>query len=100
MAEQDSRDRGEQDSAAQPREELRGILDRAQHHRSQPTDPRVAAQTVDTGVNQVGQTARQALGPQGLLSQTLQQTSQRLGPQLGQTTEQIAQQTQQGGWRW
>ncbi|SCL71851.1 hypothetical protein GA0070603_6097 [Micromonospora chersina] len=94
-------------------EELRGILDSAL--RTIERNPQIIeslVKTVDTAVNQVGQTAQQALGPQGPLartldhvgqtaqealgpngplSQTLQQTTQQVGQQLGQTTQQLAQ---------
>ena len=94
-------------------EELRGILDSAL--RTIERNPQIIeslVKTVDTAVNQVGQTAQQALGPQGPLartldhvgqtaqealgpdgplSQTLQQTTQQVGQQLGQTTQQMAQ---------
>ncbi|SCE93625.1 hypothetical protein GA0070214_103415 [Micromonospora chaiyaphumensis] len=73
-------------------EELRGILDSAL--RTIERNPQIIeslVKTVDTAVNQVGQTAQQVLGPQGPLSQTLQQTTQQVGQQLGQTTQQLAQ---------
>ncbi|WP_109904831.1 hypothetical protein [Micromonospora sp. S4605] len=94
-------------------EELRGILDSAL--RTIERNPQIiesVVKTVDTAVNQVGQTAQQVLGPQGPLartldhvgqtaqealgphgplSQTLQQATQRVGQQLGQTTQQLAQ---------
>lgn len=73
-------------------DELRGILDSAL--RTIERNPQIVeslVKTVDTAVNQVGQTAQQVLGPQGPLSQTLQQTSQQLGQQLGQATQQLAQ---------
>ncbi|WP_433281593.1 hypothetical protein [Micromonospora sp. CA-244673] len=94
-------------------EELRGILDSAL--RTIERNPEIIeslVKTVDTAVNQVGQTAQQVLGPQGPLaqtldhvgqtaqealgpdgplSQTLQQTTQQVGQQLGQTTQQLAQ---------
>ncbi|GGR98700.1 hypothetical protein GCM10010169_49130 [Micromonospora fulviviridis] len=94
-------------------EELRGILDSAL--RTIERNPQIIeslVKTVDTAVNQVGQTAQQVLGPQGPLartldhvgqtaqealgpngplSQTLQQTTQQVGHQLGQTTQQLAQ---------
>ncbi|MBQ0906971.1 hypothetical protein [Micromonospora sp. U21] len=98
-------------------EELRGILDSAL--RTIERNPQIIeslVKTVDTTVNQVGQTAQQVLGPQGPLartldhvgqtaqealgpngplSQTLQQTTQQVGQQLGQTTQQLGQTTQQ-----
>ncbi|MET7971328.1 hypothetical protein [Micromonospora sp. NPDC005305] len=94
-------------------EELRGILDSAL--RTIERNPQIIeslVKTVDTAVNQVGQTAQQVLGPQGPLartldhvgqtaqqalgpdgplSQTLQQSAQQVGQQLGQTTQQLAQ---------
>ncbi|MFI5490366.1 hypothetical protein [Micromonospora echinaurantiaca] len=94
-------------------EELRGILDSAL--RTIERNPQIiesVVKTVDTAVNQVGQTAQQVLGPQGPLartldhvgqtaqealgpngplSQTLQQANQQVGQQLGQTTQQLAQ---------
>ncbi|SCF25740.1 hypothetical protein [Micromonospora mirobrigensis] len=94
-------------------EELRGILDSAL--RTIERNPQIIeslVKTVDTAVNQVGQTAQQALGPQGPLartldhvgqtaqealgpngplSQTLQQATQQVGQQLEQTTQQLAQ---------
>ncbi|MGW5668959.1 hypothetical protein [Micromonospora sp. NPDC003776] len=98
-------------------EEVRGILDSAL--RTIERNPQIIeslAKTVDTAVNQVGQTAQQVLGPQGPLartldhvgqtaqealgpngplSQTLQQATQQVGQQLGQTTQQLGQTTQQ-----
>ncbi|MGR6319324.1 hypothetical protein Q2K19_29325 [Micromonospora soli] len=98
-------------------EELRGILDSAL--RTIERNPQIIeslVKTVDTAVNQVGQTAQQVLGPQGPLartldhvgqtaqealgpngplSQTLQQATQQVGQQLGQTTQQLGQTTQQ-----
>ncbi|MCM0673606.1 hypothetical protein NCC78_02600 [Micromonospora phytophila] len=77
-------------------EELRGILDSAL--RTIERNPQIiesVVKTVDTAVNQVGQTAQQVLGPQGPLSQTLQQATQQVGQQLGQTTQQLGQTTQQ-----
>ncbi|WP_446213454.1 hypothetical protein [Micromonospora sp. IBSANI012] len=98
-------------------EELRGILDSAL--RTIERNPQIiesVVKTVDTAVNQVGQTAQQVLGPQGPLartldhvgqtaqqalgpngplSQTLQQATQQAGQQLGQTTQQLGQTTQQ-----
>ncbi|MFG1658262.1 hypothetical protein ACGFIY_17220 [Micromonospora chersina] len=79
-------------------EELRGILDSAL--RTIERNPQIIeslVKTVDTAVNQVGQTAQQVLGPQGPLSQTLQQTTQQVGQQLGQTTQQLAQNRAAGG---
>ena len=94
-------------------EEVRGILDSAL--RTIERNPQIIeslVKTVDTAVNQVGQTAQQVLGPQGPLartldhvgqtaqealgpngplSQTLQQATQQVGQQLGQTTQQLAQ---------
>ncbi|RKN47550.1 thioesterase [Micromonospora endolithica] len=72
-------------------EELRGILDSAL--RTIERNPQIIeslVKTVDTAVNQVGQTAQQALGPNGPLSQTLQQATQQVGQQLGQATQQLA----------
>ncbi|MBQ0978370.1 hypothetical protein [Micromonospora sp. M61] len=77
-------------------DELRGILDSAL--RTIERNPQIiesVVKTVDTAVNQVGQTAQQALGPDGPLSQTLQQATQQLGQQLGQATQQLGQGTQQ-----
>ncbi|MER7469836.1 hypothetical protein [Micromonospora sp. NPDC000018] len=77
-------------------EELRGILDSAL--RTIERNPQIiesVVKTVDTAVNQVGQTAQEALGPNGPLSQTLQQATQQVGQQLGQTTQQFGQTTQQ-----
>ncbi|MEU5785351.1 hypothetical protein [Micromonospora lupini] len=77
-------------------EELRGILDSAL--RMIERNPQLiesVVKTVDNAVNQVGQTAQEALGPDGPLSQTLQQTTQQLGQQLGQVTQQLGQNTQQ-----
>lgn len=73
-------------------EELRGILDSAL--RTIERNPQIIeslVKTVDNAVHQVGQTAQEALGPNGPLSQTLQQTTQQVGQQLGQTTQQLAQ---------
>ncbi|MEV1142345.1 hypothetical protein [Micromonospora sp. NPDC049799] len=73
-------------------EELRGILDSAL--RTIERNPQIiesVVKTVDTAVNQVGQTAQQVLGPNGPLSQTLQQTTEQVGQQLGQTTQRLAQ---------
>ncbi|MFI7575710.1 hypothetical protein [Micromonospora sp. NPDC049497] len=94
-------------------EELRGILDSAL--RTIERNPQIiesVVKTVDTAVNQVGETAQQVLGPQGPLartldhvgqtaqealgpdgplSQTLQQTTEQVGQQLGQTTQRLAQ---------
>ncbi|MGC1213360.1 MAG: hypothetical protein WA890_19090 [Micromonospora sp.] len=94
-------------------EEVRGILDSAL--RTIERNPQIIeslVKTVDTAVHQVGQTAQQVLGPQGPLartldhvgqtaqealgpngplSQTLQQATQQVGQQLGQTTQQLAQ---------
>jgi hypothetical protein len=94
-------------------DELRGILDSAL--RTIERNPQIiesVVKTVDTAVNQVGQTAQQVLGPQGPLartldhvgqtaqealgpngplSQTLQQATQQVGQQLGQATQQLAQ---------
>ncbi|MEU1589586.1 hypothetical protein [Micromonospora sp. NPDC005710] len=73
-------------------EELRGILDCAL--RTIERNPQILeslVKTVDTAVDQVGQTAQETLGPNGPLSQTLQQTTQQLGQQLGQSTQQLAQ---------
>ncbi|MET8040639.1 hypothetical protein ABZU25_07205 [Micromonospora sp. NPDC005215] len=50
-----------------------------------------SVKTVDNAVNEVGQTAQEALGPNGPLSQTLQQATQQVGQQLGQSTQQLAQ---------
>ncbi|MET8462505.1 hypothetical protein [Micromonospora zamorensis] len=77
-------------------DEVRGILDSAL--RTIERNPQIiesVVKTVDTAVNQVGQTAQQALGPDGPLSQTLQQATQQLGQQLGQATQQLGQGTQQ-----
>lgn len=98
-------------------EEVRGILDSAL--RTIERNPQIIeslVKTVDTAVNQVGQTAQQVLGPQGPLArtldhvgqtaqealgpngplaQTLQQATQQVGQQLGQTTQQLGQTTQQ-----
>ena len=98
-------------------DEVRGILDSAL--RTIERNPQIIeslVKTVDTAVNQVGQTAQQVLGPQGPLartldhvgqtaqealgpngplSQTLQQATQQVGQQLGQTTQQLGQTTQQ-----
>ncbi|MET7964903.1 hypothetical protein [Micromonospora zamorensis] len=77
-------------------DELRGILDSAL--RTIERNPQIiesVVKTVDTAVNQVGQTAQEALGPDGPLSQTLQQATQQLGQQLGQATQQLGQSTQQ-----
>lgn len=95
-------------------EELHAILDRALS--TIDNNPQILeslVKTVDTTVNQVGQTAQQVLGPhgplsrtldqvgqtaqqtlgpQGPLSQTLQQTTERVGQQFGQATEQLGQQ--------
>ncbi|GHJ53110.1 hypothetical protein Nm8I071_24170 [Nonomuraea sp. TT08I-71] len=80
-------------------EELRGILDSAL--RTIERNPQIIeslVKTVDTAVNQVGQTAQQALGPQGPLARTLDhvgQTAQEaLGPNgpLSQTLQQTTQQ--------
>ncbi|GAA3777662.1 hypothetical protein [Micromonospora maritima] len=83
-------------------EELRGILDSALHTiERNPQIIESLVKTVDTAVNHVGQTAQQALGPQGPLARTLDhvgQTAQEaLGPEgplsqtLQQTTQQLAQ---------
>ncbi|WP_157779078.1 hypothetical protein [Micromonospora sp. WMMA2032] len=76
-------------------EELRGILDSALHTiERNPQIIESLVKTVDTAVNQVGQTAQQALGPQGPLARTLDhvgQTAQEaLGPEgpLSQTLHQ------------
>jgi hypothetical protein len=77
-------------------DELRGILDSAL--RTIERNPQIiesVVKTVDTAVNQVGQTAQEALGPDGPLSQTLQQATQQLGQQLGQAAQQLGQSTQQ-----
>ncbi|MEV1073947.1 hypothetical protein [Micromonospora parva] len=77
-------------------DELRGILDSAL--RTIERNPQIIeslATTVDNAVNQVGQTAQEALGPDGPLSQTLQQATQQVGQQLGQATQQLGQSTQQ-----
>jgi hypothetical protein len=77
-------------------DELRGILDSAL--RTIERNPQIVEsvlKTVDTAVNQVGQTAQEALGPDGPLSQTLQQATQQVGQQLGQTTQQLGQATEQ-----
>ncbi|MGC4772170.1 hypothetical protein ACLQ25_24760 [Micromonospora sp. DT44] len=77
-------------------EELRGILDSAL--RTIERNPQIVesvVKAVDSAVNQVGQTAQEALGPNGPLSQTLQQTTQQIGQQLGQATQQLGQTTQQ-----
>ncbi|MBQ1017073.1 hypothetical protein KBX71_04250 [Micromonospora sp. D93] len=77
-------------------DELRGILDSAL--RTIERNPQIiesVVKTVDTAVNQVGQTAQEALGPNGPLSQTLQQATQQFGQQLGQATQQLGQTTQQ-----
>ncbi|MCT2278257.1 hypothetical protein M3G91_11545 [Micromonospora chalcea] len=93
-------------------DELRGILDSALHTiERNPQIIESLVKTVDTAANQVGQTAQQALGPQGPLartlnhvgqtaqealgpegplSQTLQQTTRQMGQHLGQTTRQLA----------
>ncbi|MEU8327830.1 hypothetical protein [Micromonospora sp. NPDC048839] len=73
-------------------DELRGILDSAL--RTIERNPQIiesVVKTVDNAVNQVGQTAQEALGPNGPLSQTLQQATQQVGQQLGQATQQLAQ---------
>ncbi|MEU8088786.1 hypothetical protein AB0B57_34875 [Micromonospora sp. NPDC049101] len=73
-------------------DELRGILDSAL--RTIERNPQIiesVVKTVDTAVNRVGQTAQEALGPDGPLSQTLQQATQQVGQQLGQATQQLAQ---------
>ena len=83
-------------------DELRGILDSALHTiERNPQIIESLVKTVDTAANQVGQTAQQALGPQGPLARTLDhvgQTAQEaLGPEgplsqtLQQTTRQLAQ---------
>ncbi|MEU8214021.1 hypothetical protein AB0B85_33005 [Micromonospora sp. NPDC049044] len=77
-------------------DELRGILDSAL--RTIERNPQIIeslAKTVDNTVNQVGQTAQEALGPDGPLSQTLQQTTQQVGQELGHATQQLGQSTQQ-----
>ncbi|MEW2143332.1 hypothetical protein AB0869_11005 [Micromonospora vinacea] len=77
-------------------DELRGILDSAL--RTIERNPQIiesVVKTVDSAVSQVGQTAQEALGPNGPLSQTLQQATQQLGQQLGQATQQLGQTTQQ-----
>ncbi|MFI6235865.1 hypothetical protein ACIBD9_20100 [Micromonospora sp. NPDC050784] len=77
-------------------DELRGILDSAL--RTIERNPQIiesVVKTVDTAVNQVGQTAQEALGPNGPLSQTLQQATGQLGQQLGQAAQQLGQSTQQ-----
>ncbi|MFD4206282.1 hypothetical protein ACFWRG_09855 [Micromonospora tulbaghiae] len=83
-------------------DELRGILDSALHTiERNPQIIESLVKTVDAAANQVGQTAQQALGPQGPLARTLDhvgQTAQEaLGPEgplsqtLQQTTRQLAQ---------
>ncbi|MEH0824413.1 MULTISPECIES: hypothetical protein [Micromonospora] len=83
-------------------DELRGILDSALHTiERNPQIIESLVKTVDTAANQVGQTAQQAVGPQGPLARTLDhvgQTAQEaLGPEgplsqtLQQTTRQLAQ---------
>ncbi|MEU8112861.1 hypothetical protein AB0B94_12795 [Micromonospora sp. NPDC048986] len=77
-------------------DELRGILDSAL--RTIERNPQIVesvVKTVNTAVDQVGQTAQEALGPNGPLSQTLQQATQQVGQQLGQATQQLGQTTQQ-----
>ncbi|MDG4840211.1 hypothetical protein O7631_27075 [Micromonospora sp. WMMD967] len=77
-------------------DELRGILDSAL--RTIERNPQIIeslVKTVDNAVHQVGQTAQEALGPDGPLSQTLQQATQQVGQQLGQATQQLGQSTQQ-----
>ncbi|MFG1837284.1 hypothetical protein ACGFH8_02460 [Micromonospora sp. NPDC049175] len=73
-------------------DEIRGILDSAL--RVIERNPQLiesVVKTVGKAVDQVGQTAQEALGPGGPLSQTLQQAAQQVGQQLGQTTQQLAQ---------
>ncbi|MCG5445970.1 hypothetical protein NIE79_004499 [Micromonospora sp. NIE79] len=77
-------------------DELRGILDSAL--RMIERNPQIiesVVKTVDKTVDQVGQTAQEALGPNGPLSQTLQQATQQVGQQLGQAAQQLGQSTQQ-----
>lgn len=77
-------------------DELRGILDSALC--TLERNPQIiesVMKTVDTAVNQVGQTAQEALGPNGPLSQTLQQATQQVGQQLEQATQQLGQTTAQ-----
>ncbi|MEU7928445.1 hypothetical protein [Micromonospora sp. NPDC049801] len=77
-------------------DELRGILDSAL--RTIERNPQIIeslVKTVDNAVNEVGQTVQEALGPDGPLSQTLQQATQQVGQQLGQATQQLGQSTQQ-----
>ncbi|MFG3558373.1 hypothetical protein ACGGAQ_28750 [Micromonospora sp. NPDC047557] len=72
-------------------DELRGILDSALCTiERNPQIIESVVKTVDTAVNQVGQTAQEALGPNGPLSQTLQQATQQVGQQLGQAIQQLA----------
>jgi hypothetical protein len=81
MAGPDNRGIGEQESAAQQREQPpapQGGQPSAPRGRPPAVDrnPPILeslVKTVDTAVNQVGQTAQQALGPQGPLSRTLDQ---------------------------
>ncbi|MFD6568574.1 hypothetical protein [Micromonospora profundi] len=76
-------------------DELRGILDSAL--RTIERNPQIIGslvKTVDNAVHQVGQTAQEALGPDGPLSQTLQQATQQVGQQLGQATQQLGKSTQ------
>lgn len=100
-------------------EQLQGILDRALSTiERNPQIIEAVVRTVDTAVNQVGQTAQQVLGPQGPLArtldqvgqtaqqalgpggplaQTLQQATQQLGQTTGQLGQQVAQNAQQAG---